>query len=210
MSSADERRLAAALCISLAIHMLVMSQVKGLDRERRLGTGSALTVTLPAPSRAPDGRGKSLARLAQPVAALPDSTVRLEPRVEKAPVAKPTPRPPVVPTATGSNVPSSQQQAVTTALDSGRPSSATPSRAPDRRAGVVDVLLVIGHDGHPQGIYWDRLPALTNDQLRELEALIRRQVYPSMDGARLTQAIDVFGLLAISQRAPGIVGEPAP
>lgn len=210
MSSADDRRLATALCVSLVVHVFVMSQVSAIKRERRLDSGSALTVTLPSPLRPADGRDKPPAELAPPVAALPDSTVRLEPRVEKVPVAKATPRPRVAPTFAGNNVATAQQQTATPPSHSGRSSSAASSRAPDRGSGVVDVLLVIGHDGHPHGIYWDRLPALTNDQLRELEALIRRQAYPSMEGARLTQTIDVFGLLAISRRAPGIVGEPAP
>lgn len=210
MSSAEDRRLATALCVSLVVHVVVMSQVSAIKRERRFDSGGALTVTLPSPLRPADGRDKPPAELAPPVAALRDSTVRLEPRIEKAPVAKSTQRPPVAPTFAGSNLPTSRQQTAAAPPHSGRSSAATPPRASDPGAGVVDVLLVIGHDGHPRGIHWDRLPALTNDQLRELEAMIRRQTYPSMEGARLTQTIDVFGLLAISRRAPGIVDEPAP
>ena len=63
------------------------------------------------------------------------------------------------------------------------------------------MLLIIGADGHPQGIYWTALPALTTAQFEQLEAIIRRQVYASSTGARLTQEIDVFGLLGIGRQA---------
>lgn len=208
MSNADERRLAWAFCVSVVIHVLVISQAK-IDRERRLGTGSAFTVTLPSP-RVSDGGDSPPARLAAPVAGLSAPTVLLKSGVERAAVAKPTPRQAVAPKYVGSDELTVQQQVAARPLQPGKSSVKASPRAPDRGPGVVDVLLVIGHDGHPRGIHWDRLPALTNDQLRELEALVRRQVYPSMEGARLTQTIDVFGLLAISRRAPGIVGESAP
>lgn len=209
MSSADERRLAWAFCVSLVVHVLVISQVK-TERERRPGTGSALTVTLPSPARARDRGDSSPAGLAAPVARLSAATVLLKPDVERAAVARPAPRQAVAPQYVGSDAPTVQQRVAARPSQPGKSSVKASPRAPDRGPGVVEVLLVIGHDGHPRGIHWDRLPALTNDQLRELEALVRLQVYPSMEGARLTQAIDVFGLLAISRRAPGIVGEPAP
>lgn len=208
MSNADERRLAWAFCVSLVIHVLVISQVK-IDRERRLGTGSAFTVTLPSP-RVPDGGHSPPARVVAPVAGLSVPSVLLKSDVERAAVVKPTPRQAVAPKYVGSDALTVQQQVAARPSQPGESSVKTSQRAPDRGPGVVDVLLVIGHDGHPRGIHWDRLPALTNDQLRELEALVRRQVYPSMEGARLTQTIDVFGLLAISRRAPSIVGESAP
>jgi hypothetical protein len=78
-----------------------------------------------------------------------------------------------------------------------------------RGPGVVDVVLVIGADGHPQGIYWNALPALTRPQFEQLEAMIRRQVYASSTGARLTQEIDVFGLLGIGREpVPAPVAPP--
>jgi hypothetical protein len=80
----------------------------------------------------------------------------------------------------------------------------------NRAPGVVDVLLVIGADGHPQGIYWDVLPALTRVQFEQLEAILRRQVYASSTGARLTQEIDVFGLLGIGREPVSAPVAPPP
>jgi hypothetical protein len=70
-------------------------------------------------------------------------------------------------------------------------------------------MLIIGADGHPQGIYWNALPALTTAQFEQLEAMIRRQVYASSTGARLTQEIDVFDLLGIGRRAAALAPVPA-
>lgn len=209
MSSAEERRLAWAFCVSLVVHVLVLSHVK-IDRERRSGTGGALTVTLPSPPRVSAGSDLSPTGLTVPVAGLSAATVLIKPDVERAAAAKPVARQAVVPRYVGSDALTVQQQVAARPSQPVKSSVKASSRALDRGPGVVDVLLVIGDDGHPLGIHWDRLPALTNDQLRELEALVRRQVYPSMEGARLTQTIDVFGLLAISRRTPGIVGESAP
>ncbi len=68
----------------------------------------------------------------------------------------------------------------------------------------MDVTLLIGPDGHPQTLVWDELPALTRAQFEQLETMIKQQTYASTSGARLTQEVDVFGMLGIGRRAPSV------
>ena len=209
MRSNDERRFAWALCFSLAAHVLVLSQVKGFDRERRPSAGAAFTVAfIPRPD-AVEVRHKPrtvTATPATPAVTAPATTVLLQPKVAKPSAPVPAPKPTPGPAPAGGKPPP-DFRASSSGSRNGQVRPDAARRPAGRGAGVVEVLMVIGPDGHPKGIHWDKLPALTDAQLGELESLIRRQVYPSMEGARLTQEIDVFDLLAISRRVSGAVGE---
>jgi hypothetical protein len=57
----------------------------------------------------------------------------------------------------------------------------------------------IGDGGLITQILWDRLPALTNEQLKRLESILRANTYPeSMAGTMVTEVVDVRGLLGLS------------
>lgn len=182
-SEEEEDRFAHALLFSLLIHALVLGYVKGVEPLRRNGGGGALTVTLPGPpaERPPVATRQQLvqaATLEAPTATSATPLPQPRPRVAAVPPA-PTPVPP---RANGT-------------------SGGGGTRATARRGyGVVDVVMIVGGDGHPQTLIWDSLPALTQPQFDELERLVRRQAYPSSAGARITQEIDVFGLLGIGRR----------
>jgi hypothetical protein len=71
----------------------------------------------------------------------------------------------------------------------GRTSNAQPA------AIGVSVLLVIGSDGQVDRIFWDKLPALTDEQLRRVEAAIRAKSY--IAGQTITEIFDVRGFLRL-------------
>lgn len=74
-------------------------------------------------------------------------------------------------------------------------------------AGVV-VLMVIGDDGRPQQIYWDKLPALTNEQLMRVEAAMREKIYRG--GRTIQEVVDVRGLLRLPLERPADIVVPQP
>jgi hypothetical protein len=82
--------------------------------------------------------------------------------------------------------------------------AAAGTRAPQRGPGEVSMILVIDVGGRPGKIIWNSLPALTNEQLRVLEARIRSRSYGLLpEGATVNDVIDVFAVL-------GIKGEESP
>ncbi len=197
VSEEDEQRFAHALLASLLAHVLVLGYVKGVEPMRKPGFGGALNVSFRAPAAE---------RRQVPVPTpLPDSV----PATTTALVQVQVPAPPLA-AKKQKSIPApdlerkdAQATAATTAAEA--QSSGGRANSP-KGPGVVEVMLIIGADGHPQGIYWKALPALTTAQFEQLEAIIRRQVYATSTRARLTQEIDVFDLLGIGRRAAA----PAP
>ncbi len=206
VSEEDEQRFGHALLASLLLHVLVLGYVKGVEPLRKSGYGGALSVSFRAAAAVDDKRGVVTpppVTPPPPPSATP-AMAQVQTLAPPLPASKPQPLP--QPAASRLVVPQ-RAAAPERAAESGvRGTRAALSRGP----GVVDVLLVIGADGHPQGIHWDALPALTRAQFEQLEAMIRRQVYASSTGARLTQEIDVFGLLGIGREpAPASAAPPA-
>jgi hypothetical protein len=203
VSEEDEQRFGHALLASLLLHVLVLGYVKGVEPLRKLGYSGALSVNFRASAAVDDKRGVVTPPPVTPLApptATPAATPAMTQTQTVAPPLPANKPQPIPQTAVSRLVVPQRAAAPERAAENGvRGTRAAASRGP----GVVDVLLVIGSDGHPQGIYWDALPALTRAQFEQLEAIIRRQVYASSSGARLTQEIDVFGLLGIGR-------EPAP
>lgn len=208
VSEEDEQRFAHALLASLLVHVLVLGYVKGVEPLRKAGLGGALNVSF----RSSAATAEEQAPVPPPKPAPPAATAALaQTRVAAPPLATPKLQalPPPAPVAERKGAQRPAASAVRSA--EGQASRARASNA--KGPGVVEVLLIIGSDGHPQGIYWTALPALTTAQFEQLEAIIRRQVYASSAGARLTQEIDVFDLLGIGRRAPPpapAVGEAVP
>ncbi len=196
VSEEDEQRFAHALLASLLVHVLVLGYVKGVEPLRKPGFGGALNVSFRTPAAAE--RRQVAPQPPDPVPATTTAMVQVQ-----------VPAPPLAATKQKSipapAVERKDAQAAAATTAAGGQSSrgrAVSAKGP----GVVEVMLIIGANGHPQGIYWNALPALTTAQFEQLEAIIRRQVYASSTGARLTQEIDVFDLLGIGRRAAA----PAP
>lgn len=201
VSQEDEQRFAHALLASLLVHVLVLGYVRGVEPLRKSGSGGALTVSF---------RTSALVDEKPGVVAPPPVVKPLPPSLTAAMTQARIPAPPL-PSVKPPPLPPQRAAAPDPELESGaRGIRQTSNRGP----GVVEVRLVIGTDGHPQGIYWDSLPALTTSQFVQLEGMLRRQVYASTPGARLTQEIDVFALLGIGREpaaaAPSSVTEMPP
>ncbi len=192
VSEEDEQRFAHALLASLLVHVLVLGYAKGVEPLRKPGFGGALNVSF-----------RTTAATDRPQVLAPTSLLDPVPPPTRAMVQANEPAPPLAAKQRPNPAPAVKrneaQAVVTTPAVEGQTSR---SRAPTAKGpGVVEVKLIIGADGHPQGIYWNALPALTTAQFEQLEAILRRQVYASSTGARLTQEIDVFDLLGIGRRA---------
>jgi|JI10StandDraft_1071094.scaffolds.fasta_scaffold205650_2 hypothetical protein len=192
VSEEDEQRFAHALLASLLAHVLVLGYVRGVEPLRKAGVGGALNVSFR--STAATGQILAQARLPTPVAA---TAALVQAQVTAPRLATPKPQPQPAPTVERKGSPESAAAALHSAESFASRVRASSAKGP----GVVKVLLIIGADGHPQGIYWTALPALTTEQFEQLEAIIRRQIYASSTGARLTQEIDVFTLLGIGRQA---------
>lgn len=195
ISQEDEQRFAHALLASLLVHVLVLGYVKGVEPLRKSGSGGALSVSFRASAAVDEKPG-----VVAPTPAVEPSPPLLKPAMTQARISAP-PLPSVKPPP----LPLQRATSPDRALEGG---ARGIRQAASRGPGVVEVRLVIGTDGHPQGIYWDSLPALTVTQFEQLEAMLRRQVYASTPGARLTQEIDVFALLGIG-REPAAVAPPS-
>ncbi len=205
VSEEDEQRFGHALLASLLLHVLVLGYVKGVEPLRKSGYGGALSVSFRAAATVDDKRGVVTPPPVTPPAPLSATPAMTQIQTAAPPLAASKPQPLSQP-ASSRIVAPQRAAAPERAAESGIRGSRT---ALNRAPGVVDVLLVIGADGHPQGIYWDVLPALTRAQFEQLEAILRRQVYASSTGARLTQEIDVFGLLGIGREpVPAPVAPP--
>jgi hypothetical protein len=187
VSEEDEQRFAHALLASLLVHVLVLGYVRGVEPLRTSGSGGALNVSFRA-AAADDQKPGAVAP--------PPAVERSQPLLKPAMTQARIPAPPL-PSVKPPPLPPQPAAAPDRALESG---ARGIRQASNRGPGVVEVRLVIGTDGHPQGIYWDSLPALTVTQFEQLEAMLRRQVYASSPGARLTQEIDVFALLGIGHK----------
>jgi hypothetical protein len=69
-------------------------------------------------------------------------------------------------------------------------------------------MLVIGSDGRANQIYWDKLPALTDEQLRRVESAIRSRSYTP--GRTVTEVFDVREFLKLQPARNDDSSPPAP
>lgn len=188
-SDEEEQRFAHALLASVLVHVLILGYAKGVEPLRKSGAGGTLHVSFRAVSVVPGPLD----------AALPPAPVSTQATLTP-PLSQSAIRPPPVAQGVQANStrPVPARPALPASLD--RNQTGPPRASSQRGPGVVDVTMLIGADGHPQTLIWDVLPALTKAQFEQLEAIIKRQAYASTTGARLTQEIDVFGLLGIGRR----------
>ena len=67
----------------------------------------------------------------------------------------------------------------------------------DHATRGVTVTIVIGESGKVAQIFWNKLPALTDNQLQQVEESIRARSYlGSIPGAILNENIDVLSLIS--------------
>lgn len=185
-SDVEEERFAHALLASLVLHVMILGYAKGVIAPRSAGATAVLSVSF---------RG-SLAVGTEPrdqlLVPVPTRATAMTKHAAPAAVATTLAK-------AASVVP--LERSVRRLEAHGNVAHAKTKPVDLRGHGVVDVVMLIGGDGHPQTLIWDALPALTQAQFEQLEHLIRRQVYPSTAGARLTQQVDVFSLLGLGRYA---------
>lgn len=189
----DSRRLRFTLGLSIMLHAVVLLAWKLPPQVWRVADHPVLTVGLrtSAPGAA---AGTRLAGQSRETAALAyDASVAA---VVRNPARSVAPAPVLEPARTAVQPGDPVRQAARVMPGPAMNSSSAP-------AGVV-VLLVIGDDGRPQQIYWDKLPALTNEQLMRVEAAMREKTYRA--GRTIQEVVDVRGLLRLPPERPADSG----
>ncbi|MBK8761074.1 MAG: hypothetical protein IPM03_11705 [Sulfuritalea sp.] len=168
------------------LHVAVLLAWKLPPELRKTSEHRVLTVVL---------RGVTMAESASEKFLAQDREAAVLVRKDAAPASFSVQAKPVVPTpaATVKNQPQNaapgRQGQFATQANSGRASNSrlTP-------VGVA-VLLVIGVDGHVSQIFWDKLPALTNEQFRRVEAAILAKTYAP--GQTISEVFDVREFLKL-------------
>ena len=187
----DEKRLHVTLGLSVLLHAVLLLAWKLPPQVWKAADHAVLTVVL---------RGAAPVAASTPPAAEPVHEVAV--LVQKPPAVatfsvppKPAAQPAAVPPAVRPQPgPAASQARLATQPTPGRPSNSIPSVV-----GVA-VTLVIGADGHVRQMFWDQLPALTDEQFRRVEAAIREKTYAA--GQTLNEVVDVRGLLKLPQARP--------
>jgi len=194
----DEKRLHVTLGLSVLLHAVLLLAWKLPPQVWKAADHAVLTVVLrgaaPLASSSPPAAEQrhEVAVLVQKSPAVATFSVPPKPAAQPAavpPAARPQP------------APAASQARQSTQTTAGRPSNSTPSVV-----GIA-VTLVIGADGHVRQIFWDRLPALTDEQLRRVEAAIREKTYVA--GQTLNEVVDVRGLLKLPPARPDESPVPA-
>ena len=187
----DRRRLQLTLAASVALHATLLLGWKPAPKLWKPADTAVLTVLLRGPAPVP--ASQAAAKQEQTSAVL--SQEAPAPAVFSVPVQAPQQRA-VVPTAAPA------QPALAPAAPAPVALQPTPGRVSNTvpvPVGVT-VVLVVGEEGRVEQIFWNQLPALTNEQLRRVEALIRQKTYrPSQT---VNEVVDVRGLLMLAPAHP--------
>lgn len=180
----DEKRFQITLGLSVLLHAVLLLAWKLPPPLWKTADHAVLTVVLRgaaslAPSAPAEAEKKGeVSVLVQPAPA----TFSVPPKPATQAVAEPSAaRPQSAQIASPARVAPQPTQ--------GRPSNAIPAPV------GVSVMLVIGGDGRVRQIIWDQLPALTDEQLRRVEAAIREKAYAP--GQTITEIFDVRGFLKL-------------
>jgi hypothetical protein len=195
----DEKRFQRSLGLSVLLHAMLLLAWKLPPPVWKAADQAVLTVILRGV--APMAPGAEVA-----IEKKPDQSVLV--KKEPAPVAIPVPVPaPATVTAPAVRPPAAQP---------GSPGRLAPRAAPGRLSTAasapvgVPVLLVIGSDGRVNQIFWNTLPALTDEQLRRVEAAIRLKPYAP--GQTVQEIFDVRGFFGLPQARSeeSVTPPPAP
>lgn len=184
-------RFYVALSISLVLHAIVLIRWTTVAPTRHDAGYSSIDVVL--------------VRTSSPSSAtmqLPDDGTHAQrpPEVLAQTLRSETPRPPPSPNQTRDSRKSLTGGVAKDRQNGTQTGDAHPAGREMRRAlkaGEASALFLINEDGHIGQIYWDRLPALTDEQMRRLENSIRSRQYPrSSAGQVLSEILDVQPFLA--------------
>lgn len=184
----DEKRLHVALGLSVLLHAVLLLAWKLPPQVWKAADRAVLTVVL---------------RGAAPMA--PSSPPVVEQPHEVAVLVQKHPAPAAfsVPPKPAAQVPAARPAArpqPSPALGPARLSTQATQGMPLNRnssVGGATVTLVIGADGRIRQMFWDKLPALTDEQFRRVEAAMREKTYAA--GQTLNEIVDVRGLLKLPQ-----------
>ncbi len=182
----DEKRFQLTLGFSVLLHALLLLAWKLPPQVWKAADHAVLTVVL---------RGAAPLAQSSPAASEPKQDVTVLVQKEPAPAAFSVLPKPVVQGAPAPPAPRPQPTAsVSQARVASQATVGRLSNAPPAPVGVT-VLLVIGGDGRVGQILWDKLPALTDDQLRRVETVIRQRTYAA--GQTLNEIVDVRAILRL-------------
>jgi hypothetical protein len=182
----DEKRFQRTLGLSVLLHALLLLAWKPPPQIWKAADHAVLTVVL---------RGVAPLAQSSPAAVAQKQDVAVLVQQQPAPATFSVPPKPA---ASGTSAPSATRPQSTPAASPARvvakPTPGRLSNAPPAAIGVT-VLLVIDGNGRVGQIFWDKLPALTDDQFRRLEAVIREKTYTA--GQTLNEIVDVRAILQL-------------
>ena len=178
----EDKRLLLMVGVSLILHATVLWLWKAPTATGSM-TISPLTVFLPE-------RADSK----------PPVTAASVPSVDvTTPVLAATPEPVVVPSVlapVAAAVPPKTPVPPSAPAVANVPNTTTPHDRSHRHADGVAVVLRVNTDGEVIQVFWDRLPAINNEQFNRLEAIVRTRRFGSHVTERsITEIIDVRALL---------------
>lgn len=184
----DEKRFQFTLGLSVLLHAVLLLAWKLPPQVWKAADNAVLTVVLRA--AAPMAQSSPIVEQKQDIAVLVQK--ESAPAVFSVPpksvavqgaVTPPAVRPqPALPAAPGR---------VAMQPTPGQVSNAAPAPV------GVSVLLVVGVEGRVEEIYWNQLPALNDEQLRRVEAVIRERTYRPRQ--TLSEVVDVRSILKLPQ-----------
>lgn len=198
----DEKRLQFALGLSVLLHAVLLLAWKLPPQVWKAADHAVLTVVL---------RGAAPLAPSTPPAA--EQVHELAVLVQKDPATAAFSVPPKPAAPAAAVVPATRPQPALAASQARLSTQPTPGRLSNSIPSVVGVTvtLVIGPDGHVRQMFWDKLPALTDEQFRRVEAAIREKTYAA--GQTINEVVDVRGLLKLPparlEEIPAAVVQPA-
>ncbi|MDP2826183.1 MAG: hypothetical protein Q8O52_26285 [Sulfuritalea sp.] len=182
----DERRLHLTLGLSVLLHAILLLAWKLPPTVWKVADHAVLTVVL---------RGAAPLAQSSPPATEKKPDIAVLVRKEPAPAAfSVPPKPAAVAAVAPPAAPPQPAASAAKARVAEQPTPGRASNAPPAAVGV-SVILVIGGDGRVNQIFWDRLPALTDEQLRRVEAAIRAKTYAGSQ--TISEIFDVRGFLRL-------------
>ncbi len=188
----DKWRLQLTLAISITLHAVLLFAWKLPSELRKVTEHQILTVILRGATAVDSG--------AKPLAQEREVTILVRKSVQSPSFSVPSKPEVRTPAAVVSNRPQpaapGRQGQLADQSSPGRASNSSPAPV-----GVA-VLLVIGSDGRVTQIFWNKLPALTNEQFHRVEAAIQAKSYAP--GQTVSEVFDVREFLKLP---PVPVGE---
>lgn len=193
----DARHLRAALGFSLCLHAIALF-VWHLPTPAWSSASGAPTLTVSLHSAALPAARTPLAAAGGAEGERRSTPMLVQERATLAVPPALTPGPPSRAVSAPTEKPSVPLPAGKAPLAPRTPPAAGAERPQPARPGGVTALLSIGEGGHVSQILWNQLPALSDEQLRRLEGLVRGRTYAgTLAGQTLNEVIDVRALLAL-------------